>query len=720
MAGIDNSIIEEIRARVDIVELIGSRIELKKAGSIFKGCCPFHNEKTPSFTVNPVRQNYHCFGCSAHGDVFKFLTEQDGMTFIDAVQQLADRVGVTIEQKYDKNAGARKMLLALHSELAAFYQRCLKQSKVAAGARAYLDSRKLDEKTVESFGIGYAPGRPRNAVLMWAEKNGRSVEQLMAAGIVLPPDAGQNSRDWYDRFQDRLMFPICDAQGRVVAFSARIYDKGDKRKSKYVNSPETDIFTKGRVLYGLDKAASKIVKHPRREAIICEGQIDVIRCHSSGFETAVASQGTAFSKDHVKLLKRYADCAVIVFDGDSAGKKAAVRTGALMLEEEMPVRVASLPQGEDPDSIIRKHGYDAFKEILDRAVSITAFQIDTIRALESAPESIDAVSRITHGVLETLAGCSGAVLRSSLLQETADLLHLPLSALEDDLETLKAQRKKRRSYTDRPAKRSAGKLKKGSAETLIPLTNDDGFHPDEVPPIPDSPFGPPLDDEFDGLPHGYEEVQVAEPIKIELPNKTEMLLCEMLIEHEQDIHVLNLVISHLPSDIIAHAFTRSFVKAVIEGSRSGRDILADLYKKTESELVPVFNSLLNHKHKMLCSTEATPEEAVQDIIRRLWIIHYRIEQGNLNAESTSENDMQRLKLSCLIKKLETGSWEEIKSYMQSSGDAVLTATPSGQSLTPVAGSDAAPSVYEADNASAYSHRGLFQSSECPPDETPDL
>ncbi|MFA7172504.1 MAG: DNA primase [Kiritimatiellia bacterium] len=700
---IDSHVIEEIRARVDIVELIGSRLELKKAGSSFMGCCPFHHEKTPSFSVNPVGQYYHCFGCGVHGDVFKFLQEQDGLTFVDAVRVLADRVGVTIEKKYDQNASSRKMLYALHAELAAFYQRCLHQSKGAARARAYLEERKLDEKTVESFSIGFAPARPRNAILKWAEKNTRPVEQLVAAGVVLPPREGQRGDDYYDRFQSRLMFPICDTQGRVVAFSARVLEQGSKA-AKYVNSPETDIFVKGRVLYGLDKAAAKIVKHPRREAIICEGQIDVIRCHAAGFETAVASQGTAFSKEHVKLLKRYADCVVIVFDGDSAGKKAAVRTGALLLEEEIPVRVASLPPGEDPDSIIRSRGYEGFKAILESALSITAFQIACLKELEQAPDSIDAVSRVTHGVLETLAGCSSAVLRSSLLQESADLLHLPLSALTDDLEALKAHISKRKRYAEKPS-------------FPAPLQTRAGAASDDEPPIPALPPGPVDDEDFDLIP---ECAEIARAAPIKPPNEAEMLLCEMLIAHEQEVPVLNLVINHLPYDLIVHPFARGVVRAIIEGCRSGRDMLADLYRKTEAELVSVFDDLLNHKHKMLCATEATPEEAVQDIIKRLWIIHYRSEQGALPAESTSENDMRRLKLSCLIKELETGAWSRINKYMQIPEATALTASVRRETANSAELHDAEPSEYEADNAFACSYPDEFQSSECPPDETLDL
>ena len=716
-AVIDNNTIEEIRARVDIVELIRERVEIKKAGSVFKGCCPFHNEKTPSFTVSPTRQSYKCFGCGAGGDAFKFVMEQDGLTFIEAVRRLADRVGVTIEEKHDKYAGKRKMLYALHAELSEFYQRCLKQTKGAARLREYLSGRQIDEHTLDNFSMGYAPARPRNAIMLWANKKGHKLEELEAAGIALPPRGGKV--DWYDRFQDRLMFPIRDAQGRVVAFSARIYEKGDDRKAKYVNSPETEIFTKGRVLYGLDKAASKIVKHPRREAIICEGQIDVIRCHSCGFETAVASQGTAFSKDHVKLLKRYADCVVLVFDGDAAGKKAAVRTGALLLEAAVPVRVAELPSGEDPDSFLCSQGYDKFKDILEGAASIIAFQISAMQALEDHSESIDAVSRLSHGVIETLAGCTSSVLSSSLLQEAADVLHLPLSALEDDLAGYKEKEKKRKSFSSRNKKDSKAKTpKKPSA----PKLSHEAADADEPPPLPDGPFGPPVDED------GYEveyvlgsDVDEVPEKEVELPCDAETLLCELLIEHEHDISVMNLVIQHLPLDVIRHPFVKDLVRAVVEGNRDGSDRLAQLYRDTEPEMKPLFASLLNHKHKMLGATEATPDDATKDIIRRIWMIYYRDEQGGLPAESTPKNDMKRLELSILIKRLQTGLWKDVQKHMITSEAPIKESSSSTyRSVKPEESSDAAPSVYEEGSAYACSHPDESQSSEYPPDEKPDL
>jgi DNA primase catalytic core len=720
-AMIDNSIIEEIRARVDIVDVIRERVEIKKAGSVFKGRCPFHNEKTPSFTVSPTRQSYKCFGCGVGGDVFRFIMEQDGLTFVEAVRRLADRAGVEIVEKQDKFAGKRRMLYALHSKLCDFYARCLKQSSAGKVAREYLAGRQIDEQTIDAFSIGYAPVEPHDALMRWAQKNGLSPEELHSAGVALPPR--QEQGEWYDRFKGRLIFPIRDERGRVVAFSARLCGGGDKHKAKYVNSPETEIFTKGRVLYGLERASSKIVKHPRREAIICEGQIDVIRCHAAGFETAVASQGTAFSQDHVKLLKRYADCAVLVFDGDDAGRKAAIRTGTLLLDVALPVRVVSLPCGEDPDSLIRSRGYEGFKELLDGAVSLIAFQIDVMRESEENPESIDAINRISRGVLESVAGCSSSVLSNALLREAADMLHLPFNALEADLQTHKDEFKKRASYTQtaRKKRKHIAPIRAGAL-----ASSDDEGHADESesPPIPDTPQGPPVEDDYILAP-GVETPSVAR--RSAPPCRVETALCELLIEHEHEIPVINLIIEHLPLDILQHRFTRDFVRAVIESNREDSDKLSVLYKNIEPQWKPFFEALLEHQHKMLGAVEATPEEALQDIIRRIWIKHYRTEQGGLPAESNPENDMKRLQLSCLIKQIETGLWQEIRQYLTTTQEPIREEPQGVQEKS----SEQAPTSsevrceaeaceYEEDNAYAYRYPDGFQPSEYPPDEIPDL
>lgn len=695
---VTDHVLEEIRARVDIVELIGARVPLKKAGSSFKGCCPFHHEKTPSFHVNPVKQFYHCFGCGESGDIFTFLMKQDGLAFMDAVRTLADRVGVVIKEDVDYNAQNRNLLYAIHTELAAFYQRCLKQTPEAEPARRYLLNRKLPDEIIEHFGIGYAPTRPHDAILQWSKKHGYTPEQLVSAGILSPPNRPDRPNDFFDRFRGRLMFPICDRQGRVVAFSGRILD-AKSHPAKYVNSPETDIFTKSRILYALDKAAAKIVKHPRREAIICEGQIDVIRCHASGFETAVASQGTAFTKEHVSLLKRHADSVVLVFDGDAAGRKAALRTGALFLEEEVPVRVAALPIGDDPDSLLRDKGAAVFRELLENAQSITAFQVDTLRQAETQTGSIDAVNRITRGVLDMLASCPGAVLRTHLLQEAASLLHLPYTALEDDLE------KHRETLSQRAA--HAESFRSDTA----PSAGSDGPHP-----LADDDSGTlsPADDS------GYALLDEPAP---EPPSHAEYVLCEFLIEHEHDAAVLALVEGYLPADIIPHPFARTLVETLLEQHQTGEDRLAQLYAMIEPVWKPLFDKLLAHKQKMLSAREMTKDEAVKDLITAIWVMRFKQERGRLSATSSPENDRQRLQLSCLIKSLESQPWGKACTLMTTATSMTIKpeARPDGLPLS-ARGEEAKaaePSGREADTAFSSSDPEGFPPSEYPPDETAD-
>jgi DNA primase len=692
---VTDQVIEEIRARVDIVELIGARMTLKKSGATFKGCCPFHHEKTPSFHVNPLKQFYHCFGCGEHGDVFTYLMKQDGLTFMDAIHTLADRVGVVIREEVDFHAQSRNLLYAIHAELAAFYQRCLKQTREAEIARQYLSNRQLSDDVAERFGIGFAPASPRNAVLQWADKHHYTAEQLVTAGILAPPKSPDRPDDYYDRFRGRLMFPICDRQGRVVAFSGRILD-AKSHPAKYVNSPETEIFTKSRVLYALDKAAAKIVKHPRREAIICEGQIDVIRCHACGFETAVASQGTAFTKEHVSLLKKHADSVVLVFDGDSAGRKAALRTGALFLEEEIPVRVAALPKGDDPDSLLRDKGPPAFRELLENAVSIAAFQIDTLRQAETQPDSIDAVNRVARSVIELLAACSNAVLRSHLLDEAARLLHLPSSALEEDLERHREALSRKAAYA-------------------APFKDYGGQAPSQAAGQEDDQ--PPLTDDFEPADACSGAVTpLAEP-----PSRTEFLLCEFLVEHEHDGPVLDMVERYLPLDIVSHPFARAVVEALILQRRSGEDRLAQLGQTVETAWQPLLGRLIANKQKMLCAREITKEEWIQRTIVRLWKIHFKREQKRL-ADGGPENENRGLKLTWMIYSLETQPWEKACRLMTPDySDAALKpgALPDGLPLAAREPAAAEPYGHEADTASEAAGPEEPLPSEYPLDEMPD-
>ncbi len=629
--------IEEIRARIDIVELIGARgVALKRAGASFKGCCPFHREKTPSFHVNPARQFYHCFGCQEHGDVFTFVMKQEGLTFIEAVRALAEKAGVTLDTAVDYEAESRNRLYALHLELAAFYQRCLEQTAGAAPARAYLESRKLPGDIVKRFGIGYAPLR-RDALLRWAEKHGFTPEELVAAGVLLPPKEAARQDDYFDRFRGRLMFPITDVQGRVVAFSGRVLDP-KTHPAKYVNSPETPVFRKSKILYALDKARAAIVKHPRREAVVCEGQIDVIRCHAAGIDTAVASQGTAFTREHVDLLKRHADSAVLLFDGDDAGRKAAVRTGVLFLEAGLPVRVAALPPGEDPDSLIRDRGGDAARALIAAAESLVAFQIATLRAGEERPDAVDAFSRVSRGVIETLASCASAVLRSHLQQEAAGMLNLPESALAEEVETL------RRNQAEAAAR--AGSFAKPAAAAHPP--------PPAAPPDADgAPLGDPFaDGETAADTPGAVPAAAAEP-----PSPAERALAELLFQHEDDPGIGALLRTFLPGDALCHPHVRALFRAWSAAGGAGGDALGELYAHADAELRAFLDPVIVHYRPLTHGDDVSPLDAAREIVARFWIDMLRAERDGVGREGSETAARRRLDLTRRIKLLQQAPQE---------------------------------------------------------------
>ena len=618
---ISDQTLEEIRSRIDIAELIGSRITLKRAGTSLKACCPFHKEKTPSFVVSPDRGTYHCFGCGAHGDVFKFLMQSDGMTFLDAVRVLAEKAQVPLETHEDRGAGIRRVLYDLHSALAAFYQECLARHPAAAPARTYLGQRKLDTEIITRFGLGYAPAIS-GLLERWAEKNGYTLEQMTAGGVLLPPRADLPGDKYYDRFQGRLIFPIRDATGRVAGFSGRILDS-KASPAKYVNSPETPIFHKGRILYALDQARASIVRSPRREALVCEGQIDVIRCHAHGFNTAVAAQGTAFTEEHVELLKRYADSVLLVFDGDDAGRKAALRTGSLFLAAGLPVRVAVPPAGEDPDSLLRDQGREAFQQILDSAASITIFQIETLQAAEPDARSVDAVGRVSASVLEMLAGCSKAVLRSHLLQEAAASLKLPVSALETDLESL--QRKRSQSGVRVPSPAAA-------ASSM----------PRAAAPVPPAQTDPSLNNRRPAVPVHF----------------TSFSLCNLLLHHADDHDTMNFVSEWLPPQLLEDEPARAIARAAIEMHATGEDRLSDLSQDGSPEARRWIGQMARRESPMLHTREVAPRQAAEDMVARLWIAHLKRERQTLDSGDEQQAE-RRYALTRLISDLgQIAPWQQ--------------------------------------------------------------
>jgi DNA primase len=470
---ITKNVLDDIRFRCDIVDVIDSYITLPRKTGAIKTLCPFHKEKTPSFHVNAQRQMFHCFGCGAGGDVFKFVMMFEQVDFPMAIKILADKSGVPVEfEKGGQPSGERELLLAVHEKLAADYHKMLMKSPDAQPARDYLAQRKLTGDIVDSFLIGYAPEK-RDSLMEWAKRNNFSPSTLELAGLLAQRNDGPSAGSYYDRFRGRIMFPIRNEQGRVVGFSGRTLIK-DAKIAKYVNSPETPLFRKSHILYALDRARREIAE--KREALVCEGQIDVIRCHQAGFTNAVAAQGTAFTEDHARILHRYADSVILVFDSDDAGQNAALRSTQIFMRAGLAVRIASLPKGDDPDSIILREGAPSFQRILQQAVPAIDYQINYLVAHEDI-RSEAGLMRVSRAVLATISQAPNAIQRDVLLQNAARRLNISAAALQSELRPIL------RKMDESAAKSAAPIISTGTAEHSrfdMPLAEHIGASPDLV------------------------------------------------------------------------------------------------------------------------------------------------------------------------------------------------------------------------------------------------
>ncbi len=365
MAGLfsDNTL-EQIRAASDIVDVIGGYLPLKRAGANFTALCPFHKEKTPSFNVNPHKQIFHCFGCHKGGDVFTFVKEYENIGFVDAVRRLAERAKIPLEMEQNpavqESRHLKDQLLEIHEQLTQRWQSCLVNEASGQMARDYLAKRGVSAEAIKLFRLGAAPESWDDTV-NWAKSKGHDLAIVEKAGLILKKEGTDRH---YDRFRGRLMFPICDEQGRVIGFSGRVL-AGDEKTAKYVNSPETPIFTKSKVFFGLDKSKRAILD--AGFAIVCEGQLDLIACFMAGVQNIVAPQGTAFTDQHARIMKRYVDEVVLCFDSDEAGQNAAVRSLDSLLASGLAVRVAMVPAPHDPDSLIKANGGEAFRQLITSA-----------------------------------------------------------------------------------------------------------------------------------------------------------------------------------------------------------------------------------------------------------------------------------------------------------------------------------------------------------------
>ena len=429
MGRIPRETIDSILDRLDIVEVLSDYLQFKRAGRNFKACCPFHSEQTPSFVVSPEKQIYHCFGCHAGGNVIDFIMKHDSMEFLEAVKLLALRAGVEIPEDRGQGGEAESLSTRIHEANKAaceFYRNVLLEDR-GKKALEYLRSRGIKEEIISTFGIGYAPPG-WEALSGYCRSKKISGEILKKAGLTVSSDKGRND---YDRFRDRVIFPIYNERSVIVAFGGRVMDD---KLPKYINSPETVVYSKSNVLYGLNFSRKGIKE--KGYAVLVEGYLDVIMPFQQGVTNAVATSGTALTLRQVELLKKYTDTAVMVFDSDQAGESASLRGLDILLENGLKVSIATLPKGDDPDSFVSRQGSGAFYTVVENAKSLFDYKLDLLLGKMGKKD----IGGVVDGMLPTIAKVSSAVIQSDYLRKLAEKLGIHEASLRVEMGKIKPNR----------------------------------------------------------------------------------------------------------------------------------------------------------------------------------------------------------------------------------------------------------------------------------------
>ena len=433
---IPESKIEEIRESVDIVDVISPYVQLRKRGKNFIGLCPFHSEKTPSFTVSEEKQIFHCFGCHTGGNVFKFLTEFHKISFVESVQELAEQQGITIEfdkQEYNEQQSEQEVLYDINTEAAKYFLNNLLNDDEGEFARKYLHERNIKTQTLRSFGLGYALKGWENFI-NYAKSRNLNIDKCIQLGLI-----GKNSEGkLYDKLPGRLIFPIFSPNGRVVAFAGRVLGPKDTG-AKYINSPESLIYIKGRILYGLSFAKDDIRRFDK--AIVVEGYMDLISLYQSGIKNVVAVSGTALTDDQVQLLSRYTKNVVLLFDADVAGIKASMRSIEILLKRDMEVKIVSLPKGEDPDTYVNKYGKDEFEDLIKKAKNFLEYESKYYESQGKFDDPATAAEAIRE-LVKPVALINDELKRNLLLRSIAQKFNLREKLLESELDKQMKQAKR--------------------------------------------------------------------------------------------------------------------------------------------------------------------------------------------------------------------------------------------------------------------------------------
>ncbi len=420
-----------IKEKLDIVQTIQEYVPLKKAGIYFKAPCPFHREKTPSFMVNAEKQIWKCFGCGKGGDIFSFIQEMEGLDFSEALKLLADRAGIKIDNyRNEIDKSQKNRILEINQKAANFFHHILTEMEGANGAREYLEKRGLKKETIEKWQVGFVPDQ-WDLLTKYFLKKGTGVDDLIAAGLVIKKDAARAGQGFYDRFRGRIMFPIWDVHGNVVGFTGRVLVETENSGGKYVNTPQTIVYDKSRVIYGLDKAKTEI--KAQDQVVLVEGQMDVVACHQAGMKNVVASSGTALTLEQIKLLKRYSNNIAMAFDGDSAGIAAAKRGINIALGEGLNVKAIRIPEGKgkDADECLQKNP-DIWFESVKNASDVLHWFFEMVFFNKNTSDPKEK-QKIANELLPIIGLIPFAVERDYWLKELAGRLGTDTSVLRDDL-----------------------------------------------------------------------------------------------------------------------------------------------------------------------------------------------------------------------------------------------------------------------------------------------
>ena len=492
-AGIPPATLQQIRDSVDIVDVVSRYVTLSKTGQNFRGLCPFHQEKTPSFTVTPARQMFYCFGCGTGGDVFTFLMRKEGLEFRDAVRDLAERAGIPLpaSQGFSQSqTGQRKRLEGLHALANTWFQQNLHDPSKGRSALAYLSERGLELPTLKEFGVGYALSS-WDGLTNYLIRQGATPSDLAASGLVAAKDAQGFSKStrFYDRFRGRVMIPIHDLGAKVIAFGGRVFEEGTP---KYLNSPDTALFQKGRVLYGLHRARETT---PHLDSLmLVEGYFDVLALHQAGIRQVVAPLGTALTSEHAVLLRRFINTVALIFDGDAAGTGAVLRALDVFRESGITVRVVVMPQGHDPDSYVRAHGAEGFLALQDQALTLLEFAV--AQRLEGAAHAtIEERTRRVDDILRILSKVSNPIEKNEQVQRIAERLGVKPQLLLDRYPSVLERRQggaRPQGSTPTPGNRRLDKKEFREEREIVSFMVQGSLHPGHLKELRPEDFQSPL------------------------------------------------------------------------------------------------------------------------------------------------------------------------------------------------------------------------------------